>query len=210
MKIKSNKKNIFIKIYGVFIILLLFMMARGFLCNFINISWSNHIENRLKNQKIAKKELTNYSLSEKGVYFSFDIDPNRIKTTLNATLKDGKKLTIEVYSDNYGMLLKKIVKIDGKIVSQKKYPPASKWEQLKMRWRSITIYFSWQNAKLFMNQILRKMLEENKKKQTLEEIPNEAGLIIPINNGICGKTIIILKIILMFQQDLILIHASIS
>ncbi len=48
-----------------------------------------------------------------------------------------------------------------------------------------------------MNQILRKMLEENKKKQTLEEILNEAGPVVPINNGICGKTIIILKIILM-------------
>ncbi len=42
-----------------------------------------------------------------------------------------------------------------------------------------------------------KMLEENKKKQTLEEILNEVGPVIPIDNGVYGKTIIILKIILM-------------
>ncbi len=136
-KIKAKMKmNLFIRIaYYKYSFLGLFFLIFFFT---YDIDWTVYTNNIMRNKVIAVNEW----LKNKDTIGKFYLEEKFIPTVgkkLHATLKDGKKLTIEVYSDNYGMLLKKIVKIDGKIVSQKKYPPASKWEQLKMRWRSITI-----------------------------------------------------------------------
>ncbi len=137
----SNKKKSFIKlklfVKIIYLKYLILIWALYMFAIIVHVDWDNYTKNVMRNKVVTITEMQKYGAIEK---FSFE---DKIKlnlmSKLNAVLKNGKKLTIEVYSDNYGMLLKKIVKIDGKIVSQKKYPPASKWEQLKMRWRSITI-----------------------------------------------------------------------